>query len=496
MDNVTGSTNRLVRLKLSETNVPSPDRLLAELYRGDERVAHWHAALPDADTVARPVAYALHGNVPDPARRSLPTEWIDLFRGLAEHFAADEVLWIDLARPRGRLAVLPWERWLEPVVERAILRLPRLPFKPIRPDRGLHIAYCSSAAVAKGQFDVAAALIATCGALLHAIGDVTFHVFLDAGERERVREAALAHDLAPYLQFHVPPPSLSGAAGSAAESEDPLASPWLQWIAGALPSRGVDVVHWVSHGYLSRGRGAIALARHPRANDDHTSARFVYATDVIRLLDVSGASGVVLTSPHGNASVSGLLALADELISSRPGPVVFHDGELDESADVLARSMAFLYGGGPLPRSPAVAICAHPDRLQTASAEQQVSSEEAAPDWTQLYRTPVDAGASTSFDLYQKVIEKYTLAHRLRGQDVSSGTGSSEVRARGLTPDKSADADNWLYSCQRVLERHTAKLASAPLETSAAGKAVQKGAEEALLYVKDLLEDKGGKGGA
>jgi hypothetical protein len=501
METTTSSPHELLRLKLSETNTPEPDSLMAELYRGTESLMRWSCPLPAASTSPARSVEAARQPAPDPARRqAAPSPLESRLRSIAPFVDPDDVLWIELARPKGCLTTLPWECWLSPMLRRPVLRVPRFPFKPIRPSGGLHIAYCSSAAVAKGPFDVVGLLLANCETLVRAGLDVTFHVFLDVHERARLEAAAVERQVSAYLRLHVPPPELAESPREPSRGGDPLASPWLRWIASALPARGVDVVHFVNHGYLARGRGAIALARHPVDDDDRTIARFVYADELTRLLDVAGASGVVLTSPPGNYSVSGLLALADELIGCRPGPVVFHDAERDTSSDELARALAFLYGDGPPPVSGALAVCAHPDRLRAPTAIEPAGESGGAPseatpaEWTQLYRAPtLDPARITSSEAYRKVLATYTLAQRV--QDIPVPVAGAPTLGLPNTPAPAADT-NWMVSCQRVLERHTARLANAPLESSAAGQAQQKGAEEALRYVKAIMEAPPGKEGA
>jgi hypothetical protein len=266
------------------------------------------------------------------------------------------------------------------------------------------------------------------------------------------------------------------------------------------------VVHFVSHGYLSNGRGAIALARHPAANDDGNWARFVNATELVRLLDVSGASAVVLTSPRENFSVSGLLALADELIASRPGPVVFHDSAADLDDDAIGRAMSFLYGYMPPPISPALAVCAHPDHLQPAHAFAAAAgagdahpaggreSAAARPfGWQELYQHfPVGAFGSVASEAQRKLFETFTLARTIQEQVRDGDT--SKLSAPYSDGSALPQADDWLVSCQRVLERHTARLSATPLQASEVGRAAQKGAAEALQFVKGLLESKEWKG--
>jgi hypothetical protein len=49
---------------------------------------------------------------------------------------------LELVRPSGLLALVPWERVLRPYLRRQLLRLPYFSLQPVRPRRPLRIALC------------------------------------------------------------------------------------------------------------------------------------------------------------------------------------------------------------------------------------------------------------------------------------------------------------------------------------------------------------------
>jgi hypothetical protein len=535
---------RLFVLRLTTTNRPEPDSMACVLRRGEEPlIDEWTTPQTDLGLPGPGRGQARR----DPARDArLEPHVVAFFRGLNGRLPADEPLWIELAAPKGGLIFLPWERWLTPIFERPILRLPRYALQPVQPSGHLDIAYCSSAPLAKVAVPVSELAADTAAALRRAEVAATLHVFVDAGLAAEVTRQLEDRGLGDAAVIYPADLAPTGTAEITTGGTSPLSSPWLRWMSEALSGRGVDLVHFANHGYLARGRGSLAFANTPTVNDDPAWARFVGAAELTRFLDLVGAGGLILTSPPQDFSASGLLALADEVVASRPGPVLFHDAAHDREADGLGAGLGFLLGDGAPPRAPAVTLWAHPDRLQpqdqpvagvardgeapeerdegTARGGLEALGEGGADtkgldetqepqelqtaeptietiDWRALYRStdePTESTGSGEMGSAQ-ILETYTLAGKAglpRGRRRRRG-GLEELgppRDRGGDRPKEDAAEPeapplWQQSSQRILERHAAKLAATKLGETDAKLSAQKGAAEALRYVAAILGD-------
>jgi hypothetical protein len=121
-------------------------------------------------------------------------------------------------------------------------------------------------------------------------------------------------------------------------------------------------VYFLSHGYMSELKGALALAESPTINRDATWSRFVGADELNIFLLQVGAWSVALDSPLENYSEMGLRSVADDLAQRRPGPVLHHETRLDPSLGELAQVLNFLYD--PLPAAPpltrSISLCCQP----------------------------------------------------------------------------------------------------------------------------------------
>lgn len=538
----------LYRLRLTTTNRPEPDSMCCALLRGKEvLVDDWTVPQTALGLEAPGSGQGSSGGrgARDPGAGARLADYVAAeLAKLAPHLPSGEVLWLDLVSPKGGLIFLPWEDWLVPIFERPVLRLPRFSLQPVRPPGRLHVAFCSSTPRAKAELPVSEMARATYDALRAARVKATLHVFVDGEQAERVGSAFDRGAIADgrVLIYPAAGPESAGEDGKA--GRDLLSSPWLRWMREALPPRGVDLIQFANHGYLARGRGSLAFARSPSENDDPAWSRFVDATELTRFLDHIGAGGVVLTSPPEDFSPSGLLALADELVATRPGPVLYHCGTKDHDCRELSRAFAFLFGRGEAPQSGALSLWAHPDQLRAAESAAQAGGMTAAArprrgdvalegldeledepaaggdatqDWKGLYRGGTDRGAEVERESSQTILDRYTLARQYaprprqrtpwlgRGQHGGGhGGGGLEGMEEAAPPPRGEGGGDpleaeapprWLQSSQRILERHAAQLANTELGESDRRKSVQKGEAEALRYVAELLGDSGPEGG-
>ncbi len=292
---------------------------------------------------------------------------------LADGDYQDRPLWLHLARPLGYLNLVPWEQLLQPALMRPVLRLPDFLANPPRESlQSLEVALCGSMPAAKAAFSAVDYLTGMARLLLETVPRRTMvHIFCDAElfpevagrvdhmqlDGVQVHDPAEAESFAPAERQYV----LTGDTGR-------VQNPWLKWMRAALSGRGIDLVHFLTHGYLSRDSGALAFAESPLENLDRRIARFVGAAELLAFLNQVGAWCVAFSSPEHNFSEMGLRLLADTIAQQRPGPVLHHEMRLDTEGADLSSAYRFLFGRGsvPPPASPALFTYCHPSLLESA----------------------------------------------------------------------------------------------------------------------------------
>ena len=521
------ATAGLLRLRLSVTHRPEPDSLRVDLTDGDtEWIGGWTTPLatlglaPADRTAERSAGTA--GAERDPAREAaLGAPLSALFADLRGRISG-RALWLELARPKGILPCLPWERWLSPLLGVPVLRLPRHFFKPVRSRGAMHVAWCAgpSPEPPTARID---RLRASLEGLERAGARPELHVFADAGLQGALK-GAFGGGRTAAVQLH---PTLAGRTyAGTGDGGGPVADPWLRWMIQDL-LQGVDLVCFDTPGSLARGRGGLLFDGTPLAGTSRGLR--VDGAELTAFLDAVGASGLALSSPPGNPNVSGLLALAEEIVDGRPGPVLFHDAAGDPAGQELGAGLAFLYGDdGPPPATPLLGLYSHPDRLG-GKPEVTIELNRQEPARPSLFRsTGVPDAAAPSRG---KVLADFTVAIQIRppapapptskrgrpGRDArpralarglrhpgrpdhrrstarAVAAGGPGAPAPALEERDPAPPPRWLEASQRVLERHVSWSAEVAQSPSAAGKAAQEGAEEALRFVKELLARKTGGG--
>lgn len=266
-------------------------------------------------------------------------------------------IWLHLWKPYGFLGLVPWESLLLPTVNRPVLRLPDVRAAP--PDEipsTLDVALCGSEPVAKTPFNIVQGIISITERLLHVPRRPTVRVYIFTdqqsfhelwvywGKQGLLNKKVFVHDQTAASTYAAPRRSsqITGACE--------LESPWLLWMREALAGRSVDLVYFLSHGYMSELKGALALAESPTINRDPSWARFVGADELNMFLLQVGAWSVAFDSPLENYSEMGLRSVAEDLAQRRPGPVLHHETRLDPSLTELTLALNFLYD--PLPATP------------------------------------------------------------------------------------------------------------------------------------------------
>lgn len=494
----------LWRLRLSVTQRPEPDSLQVDVTHGtDEWICAWTTPLASLGLGAVPRGSAERSSGParDPAREaSLGEPLTALVSSLRSRLSGP--LWLELARPKGILPCLPWERWLSPLLDVPVLRLPRYLFKPVRSRGDMHVAWCAGPSSAESPAARIERLRASLDGLERAGARPVFHVFADAALQGEMNAFADGRSGSVVVW----PLSADRRYSGTGDGDSPISDPWLRWMCDTLP-QGVDLACFDLPGSLMRGRGGLLFSRTPLAGT--SEGLRIDGEELTAFLDAAGASGLALCSPLDNPNLSALLALADEIVESRPGPALVHDAAEDPAGKALGDALAFLYGDAdPPPVSPRLSIYSHPDRLQKAAG---ISTAEARPQKPLRDLTVADiirpAAAPPPPAPAPPLLPQLTrgpLGIRAPhdSRPVKEGFGAFEGFAAPAAEtdaappqEPAATLPRWLEASQRVLERHVALSAGTQEVNSAVGQAAQKGTEAALRFVKDLLA-KAGKGGA
>jgi hypothetical protein len=300
-------------------------------------------ALPDA----------LRQQVLDPARGEL---------------ADQNALWLQLAPPCGFLPLIPWERLLRPAVGAPILRIPNFTLFPSLAADAIDVVLCASQPRAKADFDVGSQVLTIASKLLQApLPNLSVHVFTDRqvyGELLAGATGAPTSPDAPGLHLYDP----AGAQGRGDETPsegigdrgDSFHNPWLVWMAREMAGRSVEVVHFISHGYLSADQSALAVAESPTLNDDQRWARFIGPNQLAAFLTQIGAWSAGFSSPSISFSSMGTRLCVDKLARLRTGPILLHEMAGDPQGEALAQTyIALLSHAGPRTASD-IALYCHP----------------------------------------------------------------------------------------------------------------------------------------
>jgi hypothetical protein len=308
----------------------------------------------------------------------------------------DNALWLELVSPRGYLHLVPWERLLAPL-GRPLVRLPNYTVRPRAQFKSLEIALCASSSVMTGEFDPAATLARLARLWLTASGmPTTVHLFCDS--RAHARLVELVGDLDGVL---VADPRRWEAV---AQPSATFTSVWLEWMCGEMADRAVDVVHVVGHGYLSGGRGAVAMSESPTCEQGQVAV-FVGAAQLSQFVAGRGAWAFVVSGPSDNYSEAALREVADAMAVNSPGISIAHDLGLDPDVHELTRVVELVFAGKDAVTEPLPGICcwAHPkfveypeENLITSSGHSALV-QEATQRVLGSTHTPASVAAGTRF---------------------------------------------------------------------------------------------------
>jgi hypothetical protein len=346
-------------------------------------------------------------------------------------------VWLEFREPTGLTPVVPWEALLSRFGH-PVLRLPAQSIMPEAPSGSFDAVVCFSSPRSEELLPerLVEAFVEQIPPDLAQFA--TFHLFADSAVQPLLRcvRDHFGEEFRIMIYDPADAPDITRPVGSDRTSEA-VENPWLLWMRESLRGQTADVVHFLCHGYVRRGHGGIALAESPIRNIDPEWAAFISAGELCQFLNDVGAWSVAFTSPPGNSSPAGLWLLQYSVAQLRPGPVLLHDMETVEQAD-LGNAYRFLYmpEPHPPPLSRGISLYCHPHHVAAGTPEADASSA--------------------------RVLNDYTLAGKV-------GT---------------VKQSRWVAASQRILEQAAVKVSSAA-DTST--QEVRDGAENALRWVAGVI---------
>ena len=259
-------------------------------------------------------------------------------------------IWVHVVAPYGALRFVAWERVLGRALGVPVLMLPDFIFPPpLDTEEELEVVVCGSAPLGHEHWSVLDAMRTTVRCISNAVDRrVHLHVFTDQAIYDTLlrewtglpgfAEQATMHDPATARPFADETDEASEASPYA------LRSPWLRWMAETLSGHSVDVAHFVCHGYLSRGHGAMLFAQSPLGRTDRYLAAPVRSPELNSFLTTMGAWASSFVSLPDNYSELGLRAVIDDIAQTRPGPLIMNASAADPTGEALSAAYGFLFG--------------------------------------------------------------------------------------------------------------------------------------------------------
>lgn len=436
------------------------------------------------------------------AHLDLPKDAGTILEAVRDRLAPARPLWLHIPRSEPLLALFPWEEVLTRDVQAPVLRIPNFIHDPFRFGRPVRYVICASSPEAKGHYDIRQMCERLIGELL-VLADretpIEIHVFADiqayeAGDWLGSRNGIFDFSAATVI-FHNP----STAAGHGTTEAlphipriaDGVSNPWLRWMAERLKGHTVDIMHFISPGYVDRLDGALALAVSPVDNSDREWARFVGAAELSRFLDGLGVQGLGLHSLREDEWTFGLCQLAWQMTWLRPGPVLScRNAAVHGFGDAAELHRLLLVGAvGGLSFRSAPLLSLHPVHLPPRSREGDVQSDDSP--WRHLAEKAGDsvldavvsttAAFSSPFDI---------TVSRTAIRDIIGTYARSRLEREG----EGADAD-WLNIASRQIDSRRAQMLT--VEALSHRERVETGGTaEALEFVSELLRRRGSHGEA
>lgn len=280
----------------------------------------------------------------------------------------DPALWLHLAKPYATLGAVPWERYLQPACDAAVLRLPDALPDSERLSSSFNVALCATSP-ATGDLSSTALLVPEVAmAMAQGVGmRLRLHGFCEPEAHERLRPQLAG---LPSVRLYRPE-----VGGNELHSHGAPQNLWLGWIRRATAGQLLDAVHFVAHGSALGDDGAMLTTLSPD-HEEREYAQAVQAGELRAFLTDVGALTAGFTAPADNNSPYGLLKLVDDLGALRAGPVFMHDAAAESRMRVLADAYELLSGAGPgrPPADPSVVLFAQPRQIAS------VRPQDALPD--------------------------------------------------------------------------------------------------------------------
>jgi hypothetical protein len=358
------------------------------------------------DTLTDERAEYLRSKVPYP---SLPMRVVrGINEALADAAGDYTALWVEVARPGGYLAVLPWDELLAPASGLPVMRLPYQSLNTLRRLRSMKVVLCCTAPT-RNLGPSAAAVFAMAREIGEATPDVkcTVHVFAD---REYYPEfgplfADASDATRGRVLLHSEPPDWS--RGEKPERV-PVDAQWTGWIRQALKGEAADVFHIVAPGHFAGAEPVAIVSSTPWTGEPagQTQIRQFHGWELADAMSMLGASVAVCTAFGSDTSILAWRLLADEIARACPGAIAVHefaretsDATVQSPASGLSQLYQFLARPLRLPQHPAITLYVHPAYVGQASSG--VPYEEArstpVPLWAAATRRRAEQVASGSF---------------------------------------------------------------------------------------------------
>ena len=259
-------------------------------------------------------------------------------------------LWVHVVAPYGALKFVAWERVLGRALGVPVLMLPDFIFPPpLDTEEELEVLVCGSAPLGHEHWSVLEAMRTTVRRISNAVDRrIHLQVFTDQAIYDTLLgEWTGLPGFAEQVTMHDP----ATARPFADEADEPhesspyaLRSPWLRWMSETLSGHSVDVAHFVCHGYLSGGHGALLFAQSPLGRTDRYLAGPVRSPELNSFLTTIGAWASSFVSVTDNYSELGMRAVIDDIAQTRPGPLIMNASAADPTGEFLAEAYGFLFG--------------------------------------------------------------------------------------------------------------------------------------------------------
>lgn len=406
----------------------------------------------------------------------LPTGLLDsIQQQLDARNDAASPLWIQFAGTVGALTALPWERLLRPLSV-PVLRLPYSVIQPLVGDASMRVAVVGSMPRAKTPFDLPELVSRAIDVAQTTRPGTIVDVFVDGGWFEDVRAQERRWPEPAGVTMHdprgvtFPEPSATWSIASTATPTNP----WLQWVASALGTVPVDLVHFVCPGYHCVGQGSLALAQTPAHNEDDRLARFVGGTELQAFLRSTGAWYVHLTDATADVWGIGLRLLADELAQSRAG-IVALDAPHATDPETARSVRRFVLGEAP-PVASATALYCHPGMVE--GQDSLVDFDIGAAMRT---LTLVGSDAETLVGQHDEVAGWITSTQRFLEDQVGQLLANAQPSAGDSTAEPS-----WSSPTYTPPDDYP-QLPMSSLTTSPGDDAAARGVADALKFIADIV---------